>query len=120
MYLDLVEFLQREHHRFIPYRRVDLSWFRREISLEACNSLIHYGTGRHDGYEIIFSLFNERRTQIKPLNSKTAYMNIWYDRFVPAGQEVSSAISEIYPRGAYICAVLSKHQESSHNLKWDC
>lgn len=71
--------LQREHHRFIPYRRVDLSWFRREISLEACNSLIHYGTGRHDGYEIIFSLFNERRTQIKPLNSKTAYMNIWYD-----------------------------------------
>lgn len=79
MYLDLVEFLQREHHRFIPYRRVDLSWFRREISLEACNSLIHYGTGRHYGYEILFSLFNERRTQIKPLNSKTGYMNIWYD-----------------------------------------
>lgn len=104
MYLDLVEFLQREHHRFIPYRRVDLSWFRREISLEACNSLIHYGTGRHDGYEIIFSLFNERRTQIKPLNSKTAYMNIWYDTDLSRLGKKSRVQFPKYIQEAYISA----------------
>lgn len=58
---------------------MDFSWFCCEIFLEVCNSFIYYGIGRYDGYEIIFFLFNERCIEIKFLNFKIVYMNIWYD-----------------------------------------
>lgn len=103
MYLDLVEFFQREHHRFIPYRRVDLSWFRREISLEACNSLIHYGTGRHDGYEIL-PLCSMKDAHKSNLYTLKQLMNIWFETDLSRLGKKSQVQFPKYIQEAYISA----------------